>query len=164
MEYYTRNSDPKYYETHQGSSNCGSYAFNVKEWYDADGWFEDEVGSIDDWIIDKVEAGYDDVDISDFYAEELKTQILNDFDGALREVEGESDFIDLDEELVAFRTFCIYSEDGWTNYDFHFKVFRNGCWMEKCGGEEVRFCTIDDWSNGANTYISKIHYFAHKVS
>lgn len=164
MEYYTRNSDPKYYETHQGISNCGSYAFNIKEWYDADNQFSDEVGYIEDWIKVMVYEGYDDEEISDIYAEEVISQILDDFDGEIRELEDKSDFIDSDEELVAFRTFCIYSEDGWTNYDFHFKVFRNGRWMEKCGGEEVRFCTIDDWSNGANTYISKIHYFAHKVS
>lgn len=164
MEYYTRNSDPKYYETHQGISNCGSYAFNIKEWYDADSDFEDNVGDIFMWIKDMVYEGYSDEEISDIYAEEIVPKILDDFDGEVREIDGENSPLAPNEELVALRTFCYYDEDGWCNYDFHFKVFRDSRWMEKCGDTAVRFCTLDDWTTGINTYISKTIFFAHRIS
>lgn len=162
MEYFTRNSDPDYYEKNCGSSNCGSYAFNIKEWYDADHDFSDEVGDVFDWIRDMAES-YDNDEISDIYAEAVAETILNDFEGEIRELDEEDSIIDFDEELIAFRTFCIYDDDGWTNFDFHFKVFRDGGWKEKCGSSEVRFCTLEDWTNGINTYTSKVYYFAHKV-
>ena len=164
MEYYTHNSDPEYYDTHRSSANCGSYAFNIKEWYDADSGFCDDVGDIFDWVKEMVYEGYSDEEISDIYAEGIIPKILNDFVGEIREVRDESSPLESNEELVALRTFCYYDDDGWSDFDFHFKVLRDGCWMEKCGNGEVRFCTLDDWANGSLAYISKTIFFAHKAA
>ena len=65
-----------------------------------------------------------------------------------------------DEELIAFRAFV--NED--CNWDFHFKVLRNGLWQEKCGSDPVRFCEEDDWHNGLVEYISYTSYFAKKLA
>lgn len=156
---YTRNYDPHYYEEHQGCSNCGSFAFQVEEWYSPDEYFEDNEGvCIEAWIEHGFEFGWNSFDLSDELAGILISYVLDDFED-VRYLINPAD-IEADEELVAFRTFV--DED--TNWDFHFKVLRDGLWQEKCGSDPVRFCEEDDWHNGLMEYISETSYFARKIA
>lgn len=159
---YTPNSDPKYYSENQDTSNCGSFAFRLKEWYNPDSDLEDELGdSINHWINEMGMEGYEDWEISDMYADMLLKYILLDFEDSIRMI-GPDDQPRDDEELIGFATFCYdcseWDEEG--EHDFHFKVFRDGEWMEKCGVDPVRYCEEDDWGS----YISDVYYLAHKIA
>lgn len=154
--YYTRNSDLSYYETHRHDANCGSYALRLNEWYDLDYYFEDVTGYyIGEWITEKSEEGYNDYEISTMYGDILVQGILEEFDGELEICGGwppKTDGV----ELIAFSTYC-YANYG--DYDYHFKVFRDGKWMEKCGSGPVEECTEDSWGD----YIGDVTYFYHKI-
>ena len=96
--------------------------------------------------------------MSDEFAGILVNYILNDFDDVRYIVQISE--LEQNEELIAFRTFV--TTDG--NWDFHFKVLRNGMWLEKCGSDPTRFCEKDDWHNGLMEYISYTSYFARKLT
>ena len=155
---YTRNHNPKYFEEHQYYANCGSFALNIEEWYSPDEYFESDMGmTVEEWIENCIYNGYDEYDASDEFTNILVCYIMNDFH-EVRIVERASE-LQSNEELIAFRTFVDF--EG--NWDFHFKVLRNGMWLEKCGGDPVRFCEKDDWHNGILDYISNTVYFARKI-
>ena len=160
---YTKNTDPNYFIAYPEESNCGSYALNVEEWYDPESELFNLVGYINEWIDELYDMGYSVDEIADIYAEKLVEKILSDFEGEIREIYYPSE-VDTDEELIAFRGWCYVDIDNWVDYDFHFKVFRDGFWKEKCGHGPVRFCTEDDWSYGFRTYNSETIYFAHKIN
>lgn len=159
---YTKNTDPHYFETNQDASNCGSFAFNIEEWYAPEEDFLDSVGYMTDWIIDMLDNDYSIDELADIYTEALVTRILSDFGSDIRPVDL-YDEIDSDEELVALRGWCYFDDDDWAEWDFHFKVLRDGLWQEKCGSGPVRFCLEDEWSYGFRTYNSETFYFAHRV-
>lgn len=155
---YTRNHNPNYYEENQGCSNCGSFAFQIEEWYSPDEYFEENEGiCIEEWIQEGFDNGYDEYDLSDWLAEILTSYILSDFND-IHNIWGPGQ-VDNNEELIAFRTFV--NIEG--NWDFHFKVYRDGLWQEKCGSDPVRFCDEWDWNNGLLDYISHTVYFARKL-
>ena len=155
---YTRNYNPNYYEECQHYANCGSFAFQIEEWYSPDEDFENNIGlTIDEWIEQGKDNGWDEYDMSDWFTEMLTDCILNDFED-VRCIDCASE-LEPNEELILFRTFIDYDN----NWDFHFKVLRNGMWLEKCGGDPVRFCDKDDWHNGCMEYTSIIVYFARKL-
>lgn len=147
--FYTKNSDPNYYIDHSRETNCASFALNIKEWWDPD--FDP------DWFIEEGDDEYMIDCVIDFYIDNL----LNDFDD-LRVVQS-SDNVYEDEELIAFRVYIDLEEDNGTSYvedyDFHFRVYRDGRWQEKCGGLEVQDCP-KDWGK----YDSKTIYFVHKIN
>ena len=156
---YTRNYNPNYYEENQHYANCGSFVFQIEEWYSPDEYFENNFGQcIGEWIEQGLEDGCDEWDLSDGLAEIFIDYILMDFDD-VRYMWSPAELQD-DEELIAFRTYVC--DD--CNWDFHFKVFRDGHWQEKCGGDPVRFCDEWDWHNGLVDYISSTFYFARKVA
>lgn len=155
---YTRNHDPNFYEEYQAIANCGSFAFQVEEWYAPDDYFEDDNGiCIEAWIEEGLEEGCSEYDLADGLAEILANYILLDFED-VRYLMWPSELQE-NEELIAFRTFV----DDSCNWDFHFKVYRNGLWQEKCGSDPVRFCDEWDWNNGLLDYISCTFYFARKL-
>ena len=157
--YYTRNSDLTYYETHRYEANCGSYALRLNEWYDLDYYFEDVTGYyIDEWITEKSEEGYNDYEISTMYGDILVQGILEEFDGELEICGGWPPKTD-DVELIAFSTYCYANSSKYSDYDYHFKVLRDGKWMEKCGSGPVEECTEDGWGD----YIGDVTYFYHKI-
>ena len=157
--YYTRNSDLTYYETNRNEVNCGSYALRLNEWYSPEGYFEDTVGSyIEDWIIEMGECGHTNEEISNVFGDILVEGILSEFDGELEPCDGRPPTTS-DVELVSFNTFCIYEENEYPDYDFHFKVLRDGKWMEKHGPCPVCECDEFDWGR----YIGKATYFYHKI-
>lgn len=149
---YTKNNDPNYYEKHQGSSNCGSFAFQIEEWYSPDEGFD-----VEEWIDCGYNGGWDDYELADSFVEQLIPVILDDFDN-VRFIFSKAE-LESNEELIAFRTWV---EEG--NWDFHFKVLRDGLWQEKCGSDPVRFCSEDDWHNGIMDYNSYTVYFARKLA
>lgn len=160
--YYTRNSDPSYFETHTSEANCGSFAFNIQGWYDPEIELYDEVGDISAWIVDLHENDFlSDEEISDIYLEYIAQSVLNDFGNDIRRL-NPSERAQNNEEVIVLRTFCVYDE-CYPNWDFHFKVLRDGLWMEKCGHDPVKTCDWDDWDYNFYSYISDKVYFAKKI-
>lgn len=158
--YYTHNSDLSYYETNRFETNCGSYALRLNEWYDLDEYFAETTGYfVGEWIIEQDQEGYDDYEISVMYKDILVQGILEEFYGELEVCDGMPPKSD-DVELIAFSTFCDSSDSSYSSdFDYHFKVFRDGKWMEKCGTSEVRECDRDDWGR----YIDDVTFFYHKL-
>lgn len=159
---YKRNSNPKYYEEHCDEANCGSYALNLQGWYDPEGYFCDMYGCEypNDVMEILYENGYDEDEMNQIYVDTLVEGILKEFKDELRLLRW-NDKPKNNEELIAFRTYVFFDEEYCDDfaYDFHFKVFRNGKWMEKQGWHEVKECTKDEWGY----YNSKTYYFAHKI-
>ena len=153
---YTRNSDPEYYKKYQRCSNCGSYALRLQEWYDPDGFFEDAVGCGYEWIEEMIDEGYSDTEIANMYTDILTDGMLMEFEGELTVCDGRPP-CSSDEELIALNTFVYYGDDG-GDYDFHFKVFRNGKWSEKCGVLPVEECDEDDWGRYNGDPVYMYHY------
>ena len=161
---YTKNTNPNFYAENESNSNCGSFAFNVEEWYNPEIDLEAEVLYIGTWMAELIDSGYSCDEVADIYVETLAESVLKDFEGEIREILFPSQ-IHNDEELIAFRGYCRYEigEDYLPDYDFHFKVLRNGIWQEKCGSLPVKFCTEDDWTYTTRTYNSETLYFAHRI-
>ena len=159
---YTKNLNPAYFEEFPTKANCGSFAFNIEEWYDpiGDEYFSAE--DRDEWIREMYNNDYSLDELADMYVEELTEQVLKDFNLEIRLITHFSE-VQSNEEVIALRAWCYYSEDDWSDWDFHFKVLRDGIWQEKCGCESVRFCLKDEWSYGTRTYNSETIYFAHRV-
>ena len=158
---YERNSNPEYYETHSGESNCGSYALNLQGWYDPESYFCHiyDCEYPDDGMMELYECGYDENEINNIYADTLIEGMLKEFDGELRLINPD-DKIEDNEELIAFRTFA-YLEDDEEYFcsDFHFRVFRDGTWKEKQGWQRVEECDMDYWG----MYDSQTYYLAHQL-
>ena len=151
---YTRNTDPTYYYKNSGAVNCGSFALRLNEWYEP----EEDYDEIYDWIIG-MSWDYDDYEISNLYADIIIDRILSDFSDEIEICDGRAPSTS-DTELIAFATFCEYDEsEEYCNWDFHFKVFRNGIWQQKCGCFPPEFCELDEWGR----YTSKVTYFYHKI-
>ena len=154
---YTYNSDPAHYEINCDSTNCGSYALRLNEWYALDADFADYTGWwVDEWISDKSEEGYSDYEIACLYGEILIECMLNEFGDELEICDGRPPETD-DKELIALNTFCDTSD--FIDSDFHFKVFRDGEWKEKCGILSVRTCEKDEWG----IYDGDVIYLYHKI-
>ena len=156
---YVRNSDPNYYVEKYEEANCGSYALNLQGWYDPEGyfcsWYDCEY--VDDGLLELLQCGYSEDEVNEIYAEVLVDGIMSEFEGEIRLVD-RYDLIDDDEELIAFRTFALFEGDEFINSDFHFRVYRDGTWMEKQGWHPVEECEEEEWG----MYDSQIYYFAHK--
>lgn len=153
---YTRNSDLTHYKRNQMSTNCGSYALRLNEWYSLDDEFN---GDIYDWIWQMSEEGYADWEISNIFRDILLDCMLNEFGNELEICDGAHPTDD-NIELIAFNTFCTVSEcNGESEYDFHFRVFRDGTWKEKCGSDCVRECDMNDWGD----YIGEEVYLYHRL-
>ena len=161
---YTKNSNPNYYEENVESANCGSFALNIKEWYNPEAIVISKVDCIDTWILELLEHGYSCDEAADFYVEEIAEAVLSDFPKEIRQINSPSE-LQPSEELIALRTSCKYEEgeDWMPDFDFHFKVFRDGIWQEKCGSRPVKFCTEDEWTYMVRTYNSYTIYFAHQI-
>ena len=155
--YYTRNRDLTYYETNRARANCGSYALRLNEWYDPEDYVEDIIGNTYEWIEELAEEGYEDWEIATMFAEIMVDGILQEFNGELELCDGYlTDEPNI--ELVALCTWCAYDDMG-SDWDFHFKVYRNGKWMEKNGCGPVIECDEDNWGR----YNSDIFYMYHWI-
>ena len=156
---YTRNSDPDYYNKNRVRANCGSYALRLREWYDPEEYLESiEEDYVDGWIECMAMNGYDNDEITDYYIDVLVDGMLQEFDGELELCDGQPPTTS-DKELIAFNGFCCCDDDYNIDYDFHFKVLRDGMWSEKPGREPVKFCDLEEWGR----YTGKTVYMYHKI-
>ena len=156
---YTHNSDLNYYKNHPEETNCGSFALRLKEWYLPETDFEKEVGDIEKWILTMAKEGYNEVELSDIYLDAIVTQILKDFEGEIEICDGRAPYTE-EKELIALSTYCFWDYDySWADWDFHFKVFRDGVWQEKHGDMKVEECDLEEWDR----YIGDIIYFYHRI-
>lgn len=155
---YTRNSDLSYYDESCLYTNCGSYALRLNEWYDPGDYLNDIIGDVYDWVNEMGNSGYSDLDISIEYGDLLIHGMLKEFEGELEICDGKIP-TSSNVELIAFNTMCEWNEGENVDYDFHFKVFRDGKWMEKCGANKVRECDEDEWG----IYIGDVTYLYHKI-
>lgn len=161
---YTHNSDLNYYLDFPIVTNCGSYALRLKEWFDPFWAFAKITGLVvSEWIEEKWEEGFSDFEISCLYGDVLTEYLLKEFDGELEICENK-DILKAGTELIALNTYCTYDDDSGPDYDFHFKVLRDGVWKEKCGYTQVTTCEEYNWSYGDFEYIGEPIYFYHKVN
>lgn len=156
---YTKNNDPNYFDEYPDEGNCGSFALNVREWYVSDRDFDNT--TIAD---DMLSYGEDIDDVLEYLTERNVAQILEDFEDEIRLVFSEDEVED-NEELIAFRLGVFeYCEE--IDTDFHFKVKRNGCWMEKRGSTEVRFCELEEddiWISSTAQYNGPLVFLAKTI-
>ena len=158
---YTRNSDPTYYNKYRRCANCGSYALRLQEWYDPEEYLERLVGDIYDWIEALNMEGYSNDEITEFYIDTLADGMLQEFEGELTICDGRPPHTS-DEELIALNGFCLCDEHYNIDVDFHFKVFRDGMWSEKCGQEPTKFCEENEWGRYIGEPIYMYHYIGEE--
>lgn len=159
---YTKNNDPNYFDEYPDEGNCGSFALNVREWYISDRDFDNTTIAYDMMV--------DDVDLDvilDYLTFKNVEQILEDFSDEIRVLTNKEEVKD-NEELIAYRIGIFNYEDmDYLETDFHFKVKRNGSWMEKPGSTDVKYCDLeefDNWSNSSgDIYNGPIVFFAKKI-
>lgn len=159
---YIRNSDPNYFIHNETEANCGSYAFNIQGWYDPERPIERLFGSVEEYLAELYAEGFDEDDAAVDYASLLIDGMLEEWGDELRCLNELSAPVDEDEELISFRTYVSYwLDEDWLDidYDFHFKVFRNGEWSEKMGWHPVEKRALEEWGK----YNSKTFYFAHRI-
>jgi len=164
--FYTSNNDPTYYETNRCGTNCGSYALRLKEWYDNE--LDEEWGGIDAWIEELINEEIPCAVIPDIIAEQFINELINDFpDGEVTQLSSVSlttmtEIKKKSVELIAFRVYVPIEEYLMNDYgcfDFHFRVWREGHWMEKNGSQEVHQCNLTDWGK----YNSSTFFLLHKI-
>ena len=161
--YYTHNNDPTYYETNRCNTNCGSYALRLKEWYDNE--VDEEWGGVNEWIGELIDAEIPLSEIPDIIAKAYIDELLSDFpenELILLSTVTQDVLKDTAAELIAFRVYAPideYLEDDWVCFDFHFRVWRNGHWMEKNGSQAVQKCNLIDWGK----YNSSTFFLLHKI-
>lgn len=145
--------------------NCGGYALRTFSWYCPNSCS----------LIDKIEEllgeGFDFSEIKDIMTEWMVKSMLSDFGDTLSvidEKEVPKAMKESDREVVAFR-FGIEcdDEDDWFDSiskgytpdyetlatDFHFCVFRDGEWMEKCGDSVIQKVFNKNITSPWNGYI-----------
>lgn len=162
MQFET-NRDPNYFNEECMRANCGSFAFNIREWYSPDECFDQDDLELAAQLID--DEGLDETDVIHLLFDRNVEQIHQDFE--LEDADNKDYPLKDNEELIAFRM-CINKTfyDDELVVDYHFRVKREGKWMEKCGTGPVR--TIEDynedpWSCGEDLiYWGPIAYFVRK--
>lgn len=158
--------------TLESSYNCGGYALRTFSWYlpystkDVD--FEEEPNSM---VAENL--FFDGFSIEEIRQEILDKNIdfmLKDFSENLRVLRDINDLKDT-EELIAFKVGAdsVYDENGeflYIDTDFHYRVFRDNVWLEKCGNGPIRLCDkiYDDiWEISGFCYNSETVFLAHNL-
>lgn len=164
---FAPNHDPNYFEEHSFLTNCGSFAFNIREWYSPDDRFNEDDIELGNRLYKEGLLNVEDI-LDLLYRRDVK-QILKDFN--LVRVADQNITLRQDEELIAFRM-CVNpdapTEDEPLYIDYHFRVKRNGMWMEKIGCHEVQEIhnySEDPWEISEELiYTGPIAYFVKKCS
>lgn len=158
----TRNQD----NTYQSNYNCGGYALRTFSWfYPADEDMDWNWSIREDHIDNYIKDGYDDEDVATMILEEDIDYMLEHIETlSLYEEDPQKYEPRLGEELIAY---CIYVDSYNEDNDFHFKVLRDGKWMEKNGGGQIQE-TLPPWERKSwyytgRTYNSEVVYFINKV-
>ena len=162
----TRNADLNYYKDYPTKGNCGSFALRINEWYEPDdslkvwNW---------DYASELLTEGARREVVLDKLLKRSLVGIKNDFGDSIVFLNKLSDYKEKkDEELIAFRVGIErYKNCVDVDVDFHFRVFRDGRWQEKCGAKDVRdnISLEEDrpWNPCGWIYDSEIAYFVHKL-
>ena len=160
MEFTQNTIGDKWYKIHTEMTNCGSYAFNILEWYSP--WPKRE--SAETFIDRKLNSDYSNLpQLVEQIMEMCTERILQDF--ASKNIVKISDprQVHQDQDVVAFRIAAVPGDkDNFTETDFHFRVCRDGRWTEKVGSKEIRECGFseDNWPFTHDIeYDSPIIYF-----
>lgn len=141
MRQLIRNYDPHFWEHQQPNANCGSFAFNVQNWFVP---FEDEIDG-DTLISDMIEEGYDENDIMDALLAESARAMESMMPDNLKQIKSyEINALAPDTTIVAYRLGLSISDCGGYDFDYHFKVRLNGEWWEKNGGYKAHPCELQD--------------------
>lgn len=131
---FETNRDPNYFQDNRYHTNCGSFAFNICDWYGPDGSFDEDDTTLAVELADEYDMS--DIDILETLFERNVEQIHLDFDV----IDVDKDYKPKEgEDLVAFRM-CVNRTfyDDELIVDYHFRVKRNGKWLEKCGSGPVK--------------------------
>lgn len=140
------------------SYNCGGYALRTYSWYLP---YEDE----DELNQEVASYNYDEDELAEELTDHCVERILEDFDGAVTIAFSDTSYDPAQYELIAFRVSVdecnFYECEDW---DFHFKVLRDGRWMEKNGSESIHECDEDDWDGPGYFYNGDTVYLLHKIA
>lgn len=161
---FETNKDPNYYKNNSSITNCGSFAFNICDWYEPDDIFDEDDYELAIKLIDEYKMS--DIDILEILFDRDVEQIYKDFDVFAADVNYDPKD---NEDLIAFRL-CVNrsSCDGEIIVDYHFRVKRNDIWLEKCGSREVR--EVKDYNENPwviskdLVYWGPIAYFVKKTN
>ena len=153
------NTDPNFWNTDRRNCNCGSLAFNLDEWYHPGALTHIDKEDIYDYLCEWGQSCWDDDELANRLAELYLDRIEADFGDEI--TEPTLDELDEEEELIAFRAGAYNWGDDY-DYDFHFKVYRNGEWIEKLGGGGIELTSPNNW-DGPMYYNSETFYFIHRV-
>ncbi len=142
-------------------TNCGSYAFNILNWYNP--WPKRQSAAE---LID-MQLAPDHRNLQSLKRNIMRIcskKILEDFKSKNIKQISSPKFYKPNKDLIAFRIAVAPGDwDNCTETDFHFRVFRDGYWSEKSGSErEIHFCdfTEDTWFTATDlAYDSPIMYF-----
>lgn len=151
--------------------NCGSFALGVDEWFTP---YEDRMGvgenklfyNIEDEISYRLAEGLSLEETYEALLDEDSHEILNKCPWCrlVSTVEAKKHTTN----IVAYRLAIVVDDDGEVlDYDFHFRLLKDGVWCEKCGGRPTRECREQDWNifekpwdtNSNIIYDSPIVYF-----
>lgn len=158
-----------FWDKYRRDCNCGSLAFNLDEWYhpgDLKGNYEDFLA--EDFLLG-LDDDFDDDEIADALANFYLDLLVEDFEDEISEPSlEEPEVVPNGYELIAFRAGAYSWDQGeWGfsfDYDFHFKVLREGQWLEKLGGGSVFPTSLSDWNGGSMYYNSHTFYFIHRIA
>ena len=164
---YKKNNNPHLFEDERRSTNCGSFALNVTEWYTP--YIVDSDHEVDEdnelyiyaeeeraaWMYELLAEGWS--------REDVMTEItLRDFEFILKTcpwlVPIEEEEINENDRIIAYRLSLevpgdLEDFDVDDCSDFHFRVLIDGEWWEKNGASEVHKVAnpqeetwpLDDW-------------------
>lgn len=171
MREFVKNTDPGFWEQDLPWCNCGGLAFNIKTWYSPEWKYHEvlppEFFDIDEYAEHLWLEGYETWEIANQIQGIYLEGILEDFGDKVRVLNDDGGW-DSDEELIAFRVRSGYYDGDYTaDVDFHFKVLRDGIWIEKNGSNDVHTCDEDEWEyfeeDNSMYYDSDTIYLAHKI-
>lgn len=158
------NSDPSFWEENHTDCNCGAYALNLIGWYLPYNNRDER----DNWIDTMLEEDYSEDEIKEIVLTADVSNMLNQFGDYLIPVNSPDEVPD-NEDVIAYRVSLFVCRDDdpntydYADYDFHFKVRRDGKWSEKVGMDKVVPCELSPdvpWEVEYNLiYDSSIRYF-----
>ena len=164
---YNRKRNRNKWNTDCYKYNCGGLALGTYSWYlpyDLDGDDDEEQLIVKDWH----EAGYSEKEICQMLTDQYVEYMLNDFGGRLQILHDVHEAAPTD-TIIMFRVgVSIMEVEGWDedddeldmyyDTDFHFRVRRNGHWIEKMGDRPISISSedYDLWEGCALNYNGPI--------
>lgn len=170
---YNKITNPNFWDEPRPLCNCGSFALGVDTWfapYGNEDCSTNEGLEAREIIIASLHEEGASVDaIMSILLEMDQEEILRECPWLEPILEGE---IKEEDTVVAYRLSLNIDEEVLfeIDEDYHFRIRKQGVWMEKCGDGEVIQCAEQDWDDFRKPwhlphnliYSSDIVYFRHK--